>query len=201
MNKKNKYRIGYTCGVFDLFHIGHLNLLERCKSMCNYLIVGICDDDYVRNVKGKIPVIPLEERCRIVGALDCVDEVVVVNSEEVEDKITVLKKYKFDVLFSGDDWKGSERYNKTEKQFAKFGASIEYFPYTKGISSSDLKIKINNTDMYVVVGGVKVSKDYHSKNFFPQKNFLKKCPPRAKSRGGFCFFNQIGKSGRKWNEN
>lgn len=134
-----KYRIGYTTGVFDLFHVGHLNLLEKCKEMCSYLIVAICDDDYVKNVKHKTPVYPLEERVRIIGALKCVDEVVVINTEETEDKMASLKKYKYDVLFSGDDWKGSERYIKTEEQFAEYGTRIEYLPYTKGISTTQIK--------------------------------------------------------------
>ena len=137
------YRIGFTTGVFDLFHIGHLNLLERCKAMCSYLIVAICDDDYVRNVKHKEPVYPLEERVRIIGALKCVDEVVVINTADVEDKMAALQKYRFDVLFSGDDWKGTERYNRTEQQFAKVGAAIEYLPYTKGVSTTEIKEKLN----------------------------------------------------------
>ena len=137
------YRIGFTTGVFDLFHIGHLNLLERCKSMCSYLIVAICDDDYVRNIKHKEPVYPLEERVRIIGALKCVDEVVVINTADVEDKMAALQKYRFDVLFSGDDWKGTERYNRTEQQFAKVGAAIEYLPYTKGVSTTEIKEKLN----------------------------------------------------------
>ena len=135
----NKYNIGITAGVFDLFHVGHLNLLERCKKQCKHLIVAICDDDYVRNIKQKEPVFSLEERVRIIGALKCVDEVVVVSFQEVDDKMLLLEKYKFDVLFSGDDWKGSERYRKTEKQFAEVGASIEYLSYTKGVSTTQIK--------------------------------------------------------------
>lgn len=138
-----KYRIGFTTGVFDLFHVGHLNLLERCKEQCNYLIVAVCDDDYVRNIKHKEPVIKLNDRMRIIGALKCVDEVVVITTEEVEDKMLALKKYKFDVLFSGDDWKGTPRYEKTEEQFKTLGASIEYLPYTQGVSTTDIKKKIN----------------------------------------------------------
>ena len=137
-----KYRIGFTTGVFDLFHVGHLNLIERCKEQCQYLIVAVCDDTYVRNIKKKEPVIPFDERMRIIGALKCVDEVVPITIEEVEDKMLPLKKYKFDVLFSGDDWKGSERYNKTEAQFAELGACIEYLPYTQGVSTTDLKEKM-----------------------------------------------------------
>ena len=137
-----KYRIGFTTWVFDLFHVGHLNLLERCKEQCSYLIVAVCTDDYVRDIKHKEPIIPFNERMRILSALRCVDEVVPISIAEVEDKMLPLKKYKFDVLFSGDDWKGSERYNKTEKQFERYGAKIEYLPYTKGVSTTEIKEKI-----------------------------------------------------------
>ena len=139
-----KYHIGYTAGVFDLFHVGHLNLLERCKEMCDILIVGVCDDDYVHNIKHKEPVFPENDRVRILNALKCVDRAELVNFQITDDKMLALERFGFDVLFSGDDWKGSERYNKTEKQFAEKGVSIEYFPYTKGISTSDIKEKMKN---------------------------------------------------------
>lgn len=142
MNKK--YKIGYTCGVFDLFHIGHLNLLERCKSMCDILIVGICDDNYVRQIKNKEPIFLQDERLRILNALDVVDAAYLVDIETTNDKMIALKKFHFDVLFSGDDWKGSERYNKTEKEFAEIGVSIEYLPYTKGISTTQIKQKMSS---------------------------------------------------------
>ncbi len=137
-----KYNIGFTAGVFDLFHVGHLNLFENCKKMCSHLIVGICDDNYVRDIKHKEPIFPLDERVRIINALKCVDEVVVVSFEEIDDKMLALKKFNFDVLFSGDDWKGSARYLKTEEQFSKVGVSIEYLPYTKSISTTEIKHKI-----------------------------------------------------------
>jgi glycerol-3-phosphate cytidylyltransferase len=137
-----KYKIGYTVGVFDLFHVGHLNLLERCKALCDHLIVGVCDDDYVRNSKHKEPVCNETDRARIVAALKCVDEAHIVNTEITNDKMLALDRFHFDVLFSGDDWKGSERYKKTEEQFAPLGVSIEYLPYTKGISTSDLVKKM-----------------------------------------------------------
>lgn len=137
-----KYKVGYTAGVFDLFHVGHLNLLERCKEMCEELIVGVCDDDYVVNIKHKMPVFAENERVRILNALKCVDHAELVDFKITDDKMLALKKFHFDVLFSGDDWKGSDRYNKTEEQFSKVGVSIEYLPYTKGISSTDIKNKI-----------------------------------------------------------
>ena len=137
-----KYKIGYTCGVFDMFHVGHLNLLEKCKSMCDYLIVGVCNDDYVRNIKHKEPVYSEQDRVRILEALKVVDRAELVTIEETNDKILAIEKVHFDVLFSGDDWKGSERYQKTEEQFKKYGAFIEYFPYTQGISTTQIKEKI-----------------------------------------------------------
>ena len=137
-----KYRIGYTCGVYDLFHIGHLNLFERCKEMCDILIVGVCDDNYVRDVKHKEPVINENDRVRIINSLKCVDGAYLVDIETTNDKMLALKKFKFDVLFSGDDWKGTERYNKTEKDFAELGVAIEYLPYTKEVSTTMLKEKI-----------------------------------------------------------
>lgn len=137
-----KYKIGYTCGVFDMFHVGHLNLLEKCKSMCDYLIVGVCNDDYVRNIKHKEPVYSEQDRVRILEALKVVDRAELVTIEETNDKILAIEKFHFDVLFSGDDWKGSERYQKTEEQFKKYGAFIEYFPYTQGISTTQIKKEI-----------------------------------------------------------
>lgn len=139
-----KYKTGYTCGVFDLFHVGHLNLLERCKLMCDTLIVGVCDDGYVRNVKHKLPVYGEADRVRLIGALKCVDKAVLVNTETTEDKMLAHEKFGFDVLFSGDDWKGTERYNLTERQFAGMGVAVEYLPYTKGISTSRIKETICN---------------------------------------------------------
>ena len=139
-----KYKVGITVGVFDLFHVGHLNLLERCKSMCDYLIVAVCQDDYVRDVKHKTPAYNDKDRMRILAALKCVDEVIPVTIEETEDKLLLIKNHPFDVLFSGDDWKGTERYKKTEEQFAKLGASIEYFPYTQGISTTQIKESLKN---------------------------------------------------------
>ncbi len=137
-----KYKIGYTCGVFDLFHVGHLNLLERCKELCDRLVVGVCDDDYVRNVKKKEPTIPEADRVRILAALKCVDDAFLVTPEETENKLIIHERVPFDCLFSGDDWKGSERFKKSEEQFALHGISIHFFPYTHGVSTSDIKDKM-----------------------------------------------------------
>ena len=136
------YKIGYTCGVFDLFHAGHLNLLERCKEMCEYLIVGVCDYTYVRDIKNNEPIICESDRVRIINALKCVDNAELVDIATTNDKMFALERFGFDVLFSGDDWKGSERYQRTERQFVEIGVSIEYLPYTKGVSTTDIKEKI-----------------------------------------------------------
>ena len=137
-----KYKLGYTCGVFDLFHVGHLNLLERCSEMCDKLIVGVCDDSYVREVKCTEPIISEEDRLRILRALKCVDRAELVDIETTNDKMLAHERFGFDVLFSGDDWKGSERYARTERDFAEIGVAIEYLPYTHGISTSGIKEKI-----------------------------------------------------------
>ena len=141
--KMSKYKVGITVGVFDVFHVGHLNLLERCKAMCDKLIVAVCQDDYVTQIKKKTPVYPAADRMRILAALKCVDEVIPVSIEETEDKMLLIKNHPFDVLFSGDDWKGTPRYLKTEEQFAKHGAKIEYLPYTQGISTSKIKEQLS----------------------------------------------------------
>lgn len=135
MNKK-KYKIGYTTGVFDLFHIGHLNIIKCAKEMCNYLIVGVSTDDLVIKYKNKKPVIPYDERVAIVEALRYVDIVV---PQIDRDKMAAFNKYKFDVMFVGDDWKGDKLFMAVESELNKYGASIIYLPYTHNVSSSLLK--------------------------------------------------------------
>lgn len=130
-----KYKIGYTTGVFDLFHIGHLNVLKRAKEQCDYLIVGVSTDEVVQGYKHKAPVIPFEERIAIVEAIKYVDEVVPQTSM---DKFTAWEKLKFDVIFHGDDWKGSKMYSEIERKFESVGVEMVFFPYTKGTSSTIL---------------------------------------------------------------
>lgn len=131
--------IGYTTGVFDMFHVGHLNILRRAKERCDYLIVGVSTDEVVKEYKHKNPIIPYEERAAIVQAIKYVDEVV---PQTTMDKTHFLKERHFDVMFHGNEWKGTELYNRYEREFAEFGARIEYLPHTDGISSSQLREKI-----------------------------------------------------------
>lgn len=127
-----KYKVGYTTGVFDLFHIGHLNILRKAKEQCEYLIVGVTTDELV-SYKNKKSVIPFEERIEIVRAIKYVDEAV---PQESMNKMDAWDRLHFDVMFVGDDWKGTEKWLKYEEQFQKVGVDIVYFPYTKGVSST-----------------------------------------------------------------
>lgn len=125
-------KIGYLSGTFDLFHIGHLSLLERAKKHCDYLIVGINKD---ASHKGKVTFIPLEERMRIVGAISVVDRVIEAPSQDDD----AWNEIKYDYLFVGSDYKGSERFNRYEEFFRDKGVKIVYFPYTQGTSSTKLR--------------------------------------------------------------
>jgi len=131
--------IGYTTGVYDMFHIGHLNILRRAKEQCDYLIVGVSTDECVDSYKHKIPVIPYEQRAAIVEAIKYVDKVV---PQETMDKFLAWENLHFDVMFHGDEWKGTELYNKYEHEFSKVGVKIVYLSHTDGVSSSMLREKI-----------------------------------------------------------
>ena len=135
-----KYKVGYTTGVFDMFHIGHLNIIKRAKEQCDYLIVGVSTDELVQEYKNKKPIIPFYERCEIVKALEYVDKVV---AQENRDKFWAWKKLNFDVMFVGDDWKGKSLFVEIEEEFKKVGVDIVYFPYTKDTSSTILREKLN----------------------------------------------------------
>ena len=131
-----KYKIGYTTGVYDLFHIGHLNILKKAKEQCEFLIVGVTTDKEVLRVKNKKPIIPFEERLDIVQAIEYVDRAV---PEHDVDKLLAWEEYGFDVIFKGDDWKGSPKWLEYEEKFAKRNVEVVYFPYTKGTSSTALR--------------------------------------------------------------
>lgn len=124
--------IGYTSGVFDLFHIGHLNIIKNCKKFCDYLIVGVSTDKLVR-YKHKKAVIPFVERRKIISSLKYVDKVV---SQNDMNKFEMWKKLKFDIMFVGSDWKNTVKWKNYEAQFKKVGVKIKYFNYTKGTSST-----------------------------------------------------------------
>ncbi len=132
--------IGYTQGTFDLFHVGHLRLLMKAKEHCDWLIVGVNSDELVEEYKHKKPVIPAEERYEILQALRCVDQVVITTTL---DKVTMYNLLKFQRIFIGDDWRGNERWIQTEKEMKDLGVELVYLPYTKGISSSIIKEKMN----------------------------------------------------------
>ena len=128
--------VGYTTGVFDLFHVGHLRLLNRAKSRCDRLIVGVSTDELVLEYKRKKPVIPFEERAEIVSALKCVDEVV---PQKHRDKVAAYHEIKFDIMFVGSDWKGSDLFNEVESELAGHGVDVVYFEYTSNVSSTSLQ--------------------------------------------------------------
>lgn len=130
-----KYNIGYTTGVFDMFHIGHLNILRRAKSLCNYLIVGVTVDEVVESYKNKTPVIPFKERMQIIESIKYVDKVV---PQVSMDKMSAWKLYHFDVIFHGNDWQDSPMYEKIIEEFSKVGVDVVFLPHTEGISSSKL---------------------------------------------------------------
>lgn len=136
-----KYKVGYTTGVFDLFHIGHLNIIRKAKEQCEYLIVGVSTDELVQAYKNKTPVIPYEERKNIVEAIKYVDEVI---PQVSMNKFEAWEQKKFDVIFHGDDWKNSQMYQENEKKLSSVGVKFEYFPYTQNTSSTILTEVLKN---------------------------------------------------------
>ncbi|MFE4467811.1 adenylyltransferase/cytidyltransferase family protein [Leifsonia sp. NPDC056824] len=129
-------RVGYAAGAFDLFHIGHLNILKHAKNECDYLIAGVVSDEMLRLTKGVDPVIPLAERIEIVRHIAYVDEAV---AETVPDKLDMWRDLRFDVFFKGDDWRGTEKGLRLEREFAVVGVEVVYFPYTMTTSSTQLR--------------------------------------------------------------
>lgn len=133
--------VGYTSGVYDMFHIGHLNVIKSAKEKCDYLIVGVSTDELVQHDKGKTPVIPYEERAAIVAALKYVDQVV---PQVNKNKFEAWEKYHFNKMFVGSDWKGTPQWDGYERQFEPVGVDIIYLPHTDGISSTKLTGVIKN---------------------------------------------------------
>ncbi len=130
------YKIGYTDGVYDLFHVGHLNAIREAKKKCDYLIVGVHSDEIVRGYKHHDTVINEENRLAIISALKYVDKAVI---NRTRDKMELWKLHHFNAVMIGDDWQGTERWNNFEKILAEVGVSVEYIKYTKGISTTQLK--------------------------------------------------------------
>ena len=135
-----KYKIGYTTGVFDMFHIGHLNILKNAKAQCEYLIVGVSTDEVVQTYKHKMPVIPFEHRKAIVEAIRYVDKVVPQTSM---DKLEAWNELRFDALFHGSDWKGTDMYKEVGDKLKAVGCDLVFLPHTDGISSSGLKEQLS----------------------------------------------------------
>jgi len=133
--------IGYTQGTFDLFHIGHLNVLENARAHCDSLIVGVNSDELVKEYKNKDVIVAVEERARILSALKCVDKVIITNSL---DKTKYHKELKFDKIFVGDDWAQDERWLQTKKEMADLGAELVFLPYTPTTSSTILREKLSD---------------------------------------------------------
>ena len=141
MNTK-KYKIGYTTGVYDMFHIGHLNILKRAKEQCDMLIVGVSTDELVQEYKNKTPIIPFEERVEIVKAIKYVDKVVPQTSM---NKFEAWERLGFNAVFHGDDWKGSTMYNEVEEKLKSVGVDMVFLPHTDGTSSTLLSEKLNRS--------------------------------------------------------
>jgi glycerol-3-phosphate cytidylyltransferase len=129
-------RVGYAPGAYDLFHIGHLNILRHARAHCDRLVVGVVADEVLELTKGRRPIIPLAERVEIVSHIDMVDEVYV---ETQPDKLVTWQDVRFDVIFKGDDWRGTAKGDKLERDFATVGVEVVYFPYTVHTSSSTLR--------------------------------------------------------------
>ena len=134
-----KYKLGYTQGVYDMFHIGHLHIINSAAALCDKLIVGVNSDALVEQYKNKKTVISQEDRAEIISNLKSVDECVIVDTL---NKVELYRKYGFEVVFIGDDWKGNERWLQTEKELAIFGVDVIYLPHTPNISSTMLRVEV-----------------------------------------------------------
>jgi len=136
-----KKLIGFTAGTFDMFHIGHLNLIKNAKSRCDYLIVGVNSDQLVQEYKGKKVIVPLEERMEIIRSLKYVDEVMQIDS--LDKKVSWNIKH-YDLLFIGDDWKGNPRWESTRVEMEQYGVQTIFLPHTEGTTSTLLRDKLSD---------------------------------------------------------
>ena len=139
--ENKKYKIGYTTGVFDMFHIGHLNILKRAKEQCEYLIVGVTTDALCLSRKNKLPIICEKDRVEIVEAIKYVDRVVL---QSDMDKLSAVKLYGIDAVFVGSDWQGTPSWNNYEKEFKEVGCDVVYLQHTEGISSTILRERLTH---------------------------------------------------------
>lgn len=137
-----KYKIGYTQGVYDMFHIGHLNLINHAKELCERLIVGVNSDELVYSYKNKETVIKENDRAEIVRNIKAVDNCIIVSTL---DKIELFKQIHFDAIFIGSDWYGNPRWMQTQKELAEFGVDVVFLPHTEGVSSTMLRPQTNNS--------------------------------------------------------
>ena len=139
MAEEKRYKIGYTDGVYDLFHVGHLNMIQEAKKHCEYLIVGVHGDDVVEEYKHNRPIINENDRKRIVESIKSVDRAEI---NRFRDKLKLWDLYHFNAIFIGDDWKGTDRWNHFEEVLAQINVDVVYVPYTQGISTTEIKRKI-----------------------------------------------------------
>lgn len=128
--------VGYVPGAYDMFHIGHLNILRRARAQCDRLIAGVVTDEVLVKAKGRAPIVPHAERLEIVGSMGCVDEVV---TDVSSDKVVMWERLGFDVLFKGDDWKGTEKGDRLVADLGRVGVRVVFFPYTVHTSSTALR--------------------------------------------------------------
>ena len=135
--------VGYAPGAYDLFHIGHLNILKHAAEQCDHLVAGVVSDEMLLLTKGRLPIVPLAERMEIVRNLRFVDQV---HAEVVPDKIDTWRDVRFDVIFKGDDWRGTAKGDKLEHDFAAVGVQVHYFPYTMHTSSTILRKALATLD-------------------------------------------------------
>ncbi|MGY1842287.1 adenylyltransferase/cytidyltransferase family protein [Modestobacter sp. SYSU DS0875] len=143
--------VGYAPGAYDLFHIGHLNILKHAADHCDRLVAGVVSDEMLLQSKGRLPVVPLEERMEIVRNLRFVDDV---HAEVVPDKVDTWREVGFDVIFKGDDWRGTAKGDKLERDFAAVGVRVHYFPYTMHTSSTILRKALAAIDAEEPVGRI-----------------------------------------------
>lgn len=141
-----RYKIGYTSGVYDMFHIGHLNVLKKAKAQCEYLIVGVTTDELCFQRKNKYPIICEKERMEIIKSIKYVDKVI---PQESMNKMEIVIQHQVNAVFVGSDWKNTKEWNKYEEEFAEEGCEVVYLDHTDGISSSILRDRLNNSELPV----------------------------------------------------